>query len=95
MVSAESAAERLNLSDELEDALFGQWLAEQRAPAEPGMDASQPVLGLPVDPNDLSALDAVKIRCTVQGPLKWLIPHSALTAMAGGCCWLRSIELQF
>eukprot|EP00892_Ulva_mutabilis_P007503 jgi/Ulvmu1/5124/UM021_0141.1 len=83
VVSADSAAERLNISGEMDNSLFGKWVVHRdevlHSKATP---AGRPVLGLPVDPNDLSALDALKIRCMVHGPLDMLVPPSALTAMA-------------
>lgn len=81
VVSADAAAERLVLSDELEDGLFEQWLSARSMHAE--ADAARTVLNLPINPNDISALDAMRITCTVEGPLTMLVPPVAITALAG------------
>ena len=83
MVSADTAAARLLTSDELEDGIFEQWLSAQSTHADEAPDPPKPVLNLPIDPNDVSALDAMKITCTVEAPLQLLVPPAAITAMAG------------
>ena len=81
MVSADSVVKRLHLSGKY--VLFSQWLAASGPADEAATSVEQPVQGLPVDPNDVSALDAVKIGCNVQGPLELLMPPKALAAMSG------------
>lgn len=83
MVSADTAAARLLTSDELEDGIFEQWLSAQSTHADEAPDPPKPVLNLPIDPNDVSALDAMQITCTVEAPLQLLVPPAAITAMAG------------
>lgn len=89
VVSADAAADRLVLSDELEDGLFEQWLSSRSMHSE--ADALRPVLNLRINPNDVSALDAIRITCTVEGPLAMLVPSVAITALAGAS-WLPLIQ---
>lgn len=82
-IRADTAVGRLNALHHRADNLSDRSQLRDAMEDKQSAKAEQPVLSLSIDPHNVTALDALKICCVIKGPLEFVIPDDAFTALSG------------